>query len=436
MKRKFSTESFHNDLEQLSNRLTLLKSKVKELNERIQTFQAFSNECIIRIEVIKRIETNEIIEAYLDHYLRLYWFQFYLAIKDELYVLIKGELMRSYHKDEHKSMKHHRGHEKSYFVNKYELSACSADGMDFEFRILNDLRPNNTKLNKIALALDEITQELHNYNEQIDNSIYRVKTCIHGFPQVSSVHISNLHNNEFIKINFKHGKRYKLSRIDISIDVSRIVAYSTVIEDPTDLQMTLSDALHSTRAVSLDHDEYRQGNASMQVENSDDIFENNDISLKSIKLAHGVDEDERDKYDSDGNLIDNDDDAMTARLTISKDQKSSDNGQTGLGTDQSTVRTGSEVNGRNGDAKAQPSLLSVNMIVKVVNPLSSETVFKDIKIPITLNVFYSTAKTGNKLITSSNLLDSVMVSLWSQGWYWIPEDIIMEDRIYTRGRRL
>jgi hypothetical protein len=66
-------------------------------------------------------------------------FRSFLGFRDECMVLLTGELIRSYHQNVHKNYIHPRETENYYYKsNKYKLSSCSADGVDYEYRKLQD----------------------------------------------------------------------------------------------------------------------------------------------------------------------------------------------------------------------------------------------------------------------------------------------------------
>ena len=71
--------------------------------------------------------------AGLPDYLKS-WFRTFLGIKDECMILITGELVRSYHKSFHADFCHEREEEARIYKSGCALSACSVDGLDFEYR--------------------------------------------------------------------------------------------------------------------------------------------------------------------------------------------------------------------------------------------------------------------------------------------------------------
>lgn len=63
------------------------------------------------------------------------WFRTFVGIKDEAMLLINGELMRKYHKQQHDAYLHSRGTEEKYYKSGLlGLSGCSADGLNYDLR--------------------------------------------------------------------------------------------------------------------------------------------------------------------------------------------------------------------------------------------------------------------------------------------------------------
>lgn len=61
------------------------------------------------------------------------WFKNIIAVRDEIMLLISGIMRRNYHKHLHNTYKHSRNHENEYF-NHHNLSYCSTDGLNYEWR--------------------------------------------------------------------------------------------------------------------------------------------------------------------------------------------------------------------------------------------------------------------------------------------------------------
>ncbi len=116
--------------------LARVKSLLEELTKRISTaesrlapFKKLSLDCSERI---RRYGSQ-----YLLYYVR-YWFRAFLGIRDECMLLLTGEIIRSYHADVNKDFIHQRSNERHYYSESCSLSACSTDGIDFEYRLLID----------------------------------------------------------------------------------------------------------------------------------------------------------------------------------------------------------------------------------------------------------------------------------------------------------
>jgi hypothetical protein len=82
--------------------------------------------------------TKEIVDTMLAshplnvHFFLKTWFKAMLGAKDEVMVLINGEMVRSYHRIEHKKYEHDRGSENFGLITP--LSLCSIDGIQYEYR--------------------------------------------------------------------------------------------------------------------------------------------------------------------------------------------------------------------------------------------------------------------------------------------------------------
>lgn len=62
------------------------------------------------------------------------WLRCFIGIKDEVMVLISGEIIRKYHELQHKEFLHDRGEENAIYKRSKILSLCSVDGIDLEYR--------------------------------------------------------------------------------------------------------------------------------------------------------------------------------------------------------------------------------------------------------------------------------------------------------------
>lgn len=64
------------------------------------------------------------------------WFRTFVGIKDEAMLLINGELVRKYHKQQHESYIHNRGKEEKYYkiTGLLGLSGCCCDGLNYDLR--------------------------------------------------------------------------------------------------------------------------------------------------------------------------------------------------------------------------------------------------------------------------------------------------------------
>jgi hypothetical protein len=64
------------------------------------------------------------------------WFRTFVGIKDEAMLLINGELVRKYHKQQHEIYMHTRGNEEKYYkiAGLLGLSGCCCDGLNYDLR--------------------------------------------------------------------------------------------------------------------------------------------------------------------------------------------------------------------------------------------------------------------------------------------------------------
>lgn len=81
------------------------------------------------------------------------WLRCFIGIKDEVMVLISGEIIRKYHESQHKEFIHDRGEENAIYKRSKILSLCSVDGIDFEYRKMVDKYGEKTVRPLLTLLL-------------------------------------------------------------------------------------------------------------------------------------------------------------------------------------------------------------------------------------------------------------------------------------------
>lgn len=136
---KYEKDKIH--LQKVENQLQQLVSQAEVI---YKSFHRMTQECCNRIQKCYSLSQQsqskskpswQIFQFGLKHYLKQ-WFRSFLGIKDECMILITGELVRSYHVAIHESYTHERSKESYYYNRNCTLSACSIDGVDYEYRML------------------------------------------------------------------------------------------------------------------------------------------------------------------------------------------------------------------------------------------------------------------------------------------------------------
>lgn len=439
-------ESFKSKIQCLFDNLTELLSLYNQLKVYVSSFEKFSDEILQRIQLlIRKSLPISILLPHIENYVKIYWLHYYIAVKDELAVLIKGELQRKYHRREHKKYIHDRGHEQTYFLDKYKLSSCSCDGLDYEYRILSDLRPDHPKLETLATSLDDINGKFQIENDRIDACFWKLKLLLSEITSISSIDISCLHNNEFIKVYFVDGlSPLKIFRSDIPTDESRAQALSPIIEDlegyddltSIPLKKVANHINRNTNVVVIDSDDEMTIDTHTENKaNIDNIMGNyEEKSLREIKLAHGVDEDERDKYDSDGNIIE--ENILAEESVISRENTSE---SMPITTNKRKQKSHMSNNRPENDVKVglrgflMPKPVESTIVLKIIDPKATEVTFFDLSINY---CFLSLNVNSKKVLHGNDLLTSCLIELWTGAVHrpWIPLDIVLSDRSYDRSK--
>lgn len=115
-------------LERLKSAQEMLLRLFAELDARFEPFRQLSEDYGSRI----RKNGTKYIAWYVKRWLRCF-----IGMKDEVMVLISGEIIRKYHESGvHKEFIHDRGAENSIYRRSSILSLCSVDGIDYEYRMM------------------------------------------------------------------------------------------------------------------------------------------------------------------------------------------------------------------------------------------------------------------------------------------------------------
>jgi hypothetical protein len=434
---EMTKESFKIKIQGLFDKLNELLSYFNQTKRYVSDFETFTDTCIQRLLVLlRKALPSSVLVPHLENYIKTYWLHHYIAVKDEIAVLIKGELQRKYHRREHTKKKyiHVRGHEQIYFLDKYELSSCSCDGFDYEYRKLCDEKPDHPKLERLATSLDDINAKIQVESDRIDSCFWKLKAALSEFPSISSIDISCLHNNEFIKIFFtdESSKPLKMFRSDIPMDDTREQAFSSAIEDLEGYEDLTALPLkrvsgHASRSANtvVDSDDEMDPDSNNENKAMENILANyQEASIKGIKLGYGVNEDERDKYDSDGNMIDDATDSMAQDvdnasaiqpIVTKKKKQKGDNAIGGPLAPETTI---------NLDGYLIPKISEHSFIIKVIDPKANGVTFFDLPLKYyASDVFLA----PGKFVQGNVLLAASLMELWTGAMQraWIPMDIVL-----------
>ena len=115
-------------LNELSHELT---EKIASAKSHFPPLEKMTEE--IARNVVTCMKNRSVCQSYLKD-----WFRAFLGIKDEAMILITGELVRGYHIPIHGKYQHQRIGESHYYNDGCTLSACSVDGLDYEYRTMHE----------------------------------------------------------------------------------------------------------------------------------------------------------------------------------------------------------------------------------------------------------------------------------------------------------
>jgi hypothetical protein len=155
------------------------KAEVAQLGQTAQALEGFSRKCVLYCKQLSS-KTDAIIDSIQRHYrgsrddadrlrfLRHFlaqWFINFLGCKDEAMVLLKGELTRSYHLQEHAQYVHDRGKENAWYKTE-KLSSCSVDG--WRYCRLRTLERGLGGSNSLQDQLDEHADRCDAVSDMLD----------------------------------------------------------------------------------------------------------------------------------------------------------------------------------------------------------------------------------------------------------------------------
>jgi hypothetical protein len=145
---------YEDKLKHLVSIQSQLLSSLKVAESRLKAFQNVTSDCLQYIQKYQK--------KYCQRYLKI-WFRSYLAMKDECMILINGEIIRQYHIPIHESYIHKRGNEAHWYNKKCTLSACSVDGIDYEYRNLIESYGSKSVRRTIFFLLRDFNYFLSRY---------------------------------------------------------------------------------------------------------------------------------------------------------------------------------------------------------------------------------------------------------------------------------
>lgn len=432
-------EALNQQIQLLKSRLAKLKEWKDSLTIIIKQFERLTIDCI------QRISSANIM--HIDHYVRA-WFKLYLGAKDECLVLCSGQIQRKYHYAMHKLYLHQRDHESTYY-KKSQLSGCSCDGIDYDFRKLSKGNENNSKLNQIADENETLSKEVDSYNKRVDSCLFQVNDTIKRLKDVEKVDVSCRPNAEYIKIFYRNNlPDLKILRLDIE-DCTREEALSTLIEDPIEAvtkgvtvqEVPQNDVESKSRVrvtTILDSDDEGEDlqyllTQKRQFESKTLDFGTSSISLKVLKKSYGVDEDEIDKYDSDGNLVhDEDGTVLNEKPTKLKAEKHVIDKEVGLSRDGIQEETCNIIDDSllfYGLPQPKQNILIIHILHPITSVLLTTT-----KICYEFNdeIIKEESEVNLKV---EEILNLVSYRLWCKSKALIAQAIQLEDMSIVKGKR-
>lgn len=123
------SESFKECRAHLGDVVQDFEALVRKVETRMVSFKQVTKDCAARI--------RQYGTTHLVWYLKQ-WMKSCIGIKDECMVLLTGELVRPYHIQQHHRHIQDRGDECRIYKRSSQLSLCSKDGLDYEYRMIAD----------------------------------------------------------------------------------------------------------------------------------------------------------------------------------------------------------------------------------------------------------------------------------------------------------
>lgn len=108
---------------------TILDSRITSVEIRLPLIIKLTNECIQTSQKFFQNSKFPQILKLFRSYIRIW-----IGLKDEIMILLNGQLIRSYHISMNEFFIHERNDEKHYYHSKCSLTSCCIDGLDYEFR--------------------------------------------------------------------------------------------------------------------------------------------------------------------------------------------------------------------------------------------------------------------------------------------------------------
>jgi len=260
------TENFKDDKLKLKEKQDKLLELLIDSEKLLLPFQHLCNELYSKLLIcdINMIEK-----------LLLIWFKAFLGYKDECMVLSKGELIRKYHIKQHKKYIHSREKERHYYNMKYKLTSISCDGIDYEYRELQNKYPGKS-MESIASKCDSISERVDNLSKELDITFHKLEDALKK--RHINVKMILIHNGEQIMITGGDGISQKFELLRGSMNTEN----STKEES---LTTTLDeDLLRSFQSKS-------NNNNANNVNNNNNNINNNQTIKKRNNIIYDSDED-------------------------------------------------------------------------------------------------------------------------------------------------
>lgn len=269
---------YQKKLNELKNVQDKLRELVREAVGLLPQFHRLST------DINEKIQNSPV--EYTAHFSKI-WFKSFLAMKDEVTVLTKGELIRPYHRVQHKEWIHSREIEAHYYNKKYKLTSCCIDGVNYEYRAMKDTYGAKGKLEAIASKNDPLAHQTDSLTKQIDACFRTIEDALLA-KSIRSIHLDLLHNAEVLKSNDAQ-LELCITREMVDIENSTLVdLLSTTIDDPT-LQATKRSNRNVKRRIHtiVDSDEEEEKRlkavALTEIKKKEELNFGLDISIDGIK---------------------------------------------------------------------------------------------------------------------------------------------------------